>query len=140
MRNGLQAMFLAAFVAGVPLCNPAKADDMGDVQAAISAQLQAFRAADGAAAYSYAAPNIRSYFPSAEIFMKMVEQGYAPVYHSSNATFGSLKSEASGFRQEVFLSDADGQSWIASYTLQRQPDGSIKISGCQIRKGEDVGA
>lgn len=140
MRATLQALFVAAALSGTLSAVPARADDSSDIQSTISAQLQAFRVEDGAAAYSYAAPNIKTYFPSADIFMSMVKQGYAPVYKSSSATFGALKPEGSGFRQEVFLSDMDGQSWIASYTLERQADGSMKITGCQIRKGDDVSA
>ena len=140
MCKSLQAVLLTAALLGFSPAFPAYADDAGDVQATINAQLQAFRVEDGATAYSYAAPNIKTYFPSPDIFMKMVQQGYPPVYHSTNATFGALKPEAGGFRQEVFLSDVDGQSWIASYTLERQPDGSMKITGCQIRKGDDVSA
>ena len=48
-------------------------------QTTIDSQLKAFLADDGAAAYSYAAPNIRELFPTADIFMGMVTNGYAPV-------------------------------------------------------------
>ena len=119
---------------------PAQADDLSDVKAVVSAQLEAFKRNDGSAAYSYAAPNIHRMFPSAQMFMTMVEGGYAPVFRSSNAVFGEMKAEGSGFRQEVFLTDPNGQSHIASYTLERQPDGSLKITGCSIRKGDDNAA
>ncbi|MEC5290238.1 hypothetical protein VSX64_05540 [Aurantimonas sp. C2-6-R+9] len=29
---------------------------------------------------------------------------------------------------------------MASYTLERQVDGSMKITGCAIRKGDDLAA
>lgn len=119
---------------------PVQADDSSDIKAVVAAQLEAFKRNDGVAAYSYAAPNIRQMFPSAQIFMTMVEGGYAPVFRSSNAVFGEMKAEGSGFRQEVFLTDPNGQSHIASYTLERQPDGSLKITGCSIRKGNDISA
>jgi len=132
-----------AFIVGIALTaasTSARADDASDARSVITGQLDAFKAQDGAQAYGFAAPNIRQMFSSPEIFMTMVERGYPPVYRSSNATFGPLKAEGAGLRQEVFLSDQNGQSWIASYTLQRQPDGSLKITGCQVRKGDDVGA
>lgn len=118
----------------------ARADDAGDIQTAISGQLQAFKTGDDAAAYSYAAPNIQRMFPSRAAFMAMVEGGYAPVFRSSNAVFGKMSAEGTGFRQEVYLTDTAGQSYIASYTLERQPDGSVKITGCALRKGNDVSA
>ena len=129
------AMVLVALVPRLAL-----ADDAGDIQSVISGQLQAFKAGDGTAAYSFAAPNIQRMFPSQEAFMAMVEGGYAPVFRSSNAVFGKMTPEGTGFRQEVFLTDPNGQSFIASYTLERQQDGSLKITGCSIRKGNDVTA
>lgn len=119
---------------------PASADDRSDVTAAISAQLQAFRADDAAAAYTHAAPNITNLFPTAEQFMSMVRRGYAQVYRAGNVTFGPMTAEGTGFRQEVFLTDPEGRNWIASYTLARQPDGSMKITGVQIRESDDLSA
>jgi hypothetical protein len=124
----------------LPASLPASADDAGDIKSVISGQLQAFKSGDGSAAYSYAAPNIKRMFPSEAAFMAMVEGGYAPVFRSSNAVFGPMTAEGGGFRQEVYLTDSGGQSYIASYTLERQPDGSLKITSCAIRKGTDVSA
>jgi hypothetical protein len=36
--------------------------------------------------------------------------------------------------QKVDIVDADGVAWEALYTLQRQPDGSLKITGCSLLK------
>jgi hypothetical protein len=139
MRQFLTSLTLAGLLlTAAPLAS--RADDAGDIQTVISGQLQAFKTGDGAAAYSYAAPNIQRMFPSQAAFMAMVEGGYAPVFRSSNAVFGKMTAEGSGFRQEVYLTDPTGQSYIASYTLERQPDGSLKITGCAIRKGSDVSA
>lgn len=140
MRKGIRLAIVAAALSIAVSGTPAMADDSGDVQAAISGQLQAFRSDDGTAAYSYAAPNIKAIFPSAQAFMSMVRSGYDPVYHSNAAVFGKLSPEGSGFRQEVYLTDSSGKNWIASYTLERQPDGSMKITGCAIRKSDDVSA
>ena len=131
---------LLGFLALAALAHPALADDGSDARATIGAQLEAFRADDGARAYSFAAPNIQRLFPSPDIFLSMVAQAYPAVHRAGNVTFGPLKAEGAGLRQEVYLSDAKGQSWIASYTLERQPDGSLKITGCQMRKGSDIGA
>ncbi|ORE89676.1 DUF4864 domain-containing protein [Aurantimonas sp. 22II-16-19i] len=130
-------LFLAALLAfAAPLA--ARADDAGDIRATIAGQLDAFNAGDGAAAWSYAAPNIQAIFPTPDVFMGMVRSGYDPVYRSSNPVFGPLKAEGQGFRQEVRITDRNGKSWIASYTLQRQADGSMKITGCSLREGDDV--
>ena len=139
MRKTLQSLALTTTML-LTLALGARADDAGDIKSVISGQLQAFKAGDGNAAYSYAAPNIKQMFPSQAAFMAMVEGGYAPVFRSSNAVFGKMTPEGKGFRQEVYLTDTSGQSYIASYTLERQPDGSLKITSCAIRKGTDVSA
>lgn len=131
---------LLAFLPLLALASPGFADDGSDARAAIGGQLDAFRADDGARAYAFAAPNIQRIFPSPDIFLTMVAKAYPAVHRARNVTFGPLKPEGAGLRQEVYLSDPDGQSWIASYTLERQPDGSLKITGCQMRKGTDIGA
>ncbi|MBP0615379.1 DUF4864 domain-containing protein [Jiella mangrovi] len=136
MRSAATVFLVASLTIAAPLS--AKADDASDIRAAISAQLGAFNSGNGAEAYSYAAPNIKSMFPNPDVFMGMVQSAYDPVYHSQSAVFGPMKPEGPGFRQEVYLTDRKGKSWIASYTLERQPDGSMKITGCALRKGEDV--
>ncbi|MCE7028304.1 DUF4864 domain-containing protein [Jiella avicenniae] len=136
MTSAPTLLLCAALAFAAPVS--ARADDAGEIRAAISAQLEAFNAGNGAEAYSYAAPNIQAIFPSPGQFMGMVQSAYDPVYHSRSAVFGALKPEGDGFRQEVYLTDRKGKSWIASYTLQRQPDGSMKITGCSLRKGNDV--
>ncbi len=140
----MPSRFLATLTLGAGLAVSSvglvQADDASDIKAVISGQLQAFKAGDSAGAYGYAAPSIKSMFPSPDIFMGMVRGGYAVVADSNNVTFGPMRSENDGFRQEVNMTDSTGQSFIASYTLARQPDGSLKITGCSIRKGDDVSA
>ncbi|RFC65503.1 DUF4864 domain-containing protein [Fulvimarina endophytica] len=125
-------------VLALVFATPARADDASDIRGAIGAQLQAFRADDGNTAFSYAAPQIQTMFGSEAMFMRMVRDGYPPVYRSSNVTFGDLTRDAEGFRQDVFMTDPNGQAWIADYRLERQADGSMKITGVSLRKSEDL--
>ena len=104
------------------------------VQSTIEQQLNAFLADDADAAYSLAAPNIKQIFPTQDIFMDLVRQGYQPVYRSSSHTFGELKEAAGGLEQIVDIVDASGQYWTARYTLQQQPDGTWKIASCILLK------
>lgn len=104
------------------------------IQSVIEQQLSAFLADDGAAAYSFAAPGIKRMFPTQEVFMELVRQGYQPVYRSHSHEFGELKQTAAGLEQSVDLVDAAGEFWTAIYTLEQQPDGSWKISSCRLVK------
>jgi hypothetical protein len=108
--------------------------DRAAVQAAIARQLNAFLADDAATAYSFAAPNITARFPTDAIFMEMVRQGYRPVYRPRSWSFGPSRENAGQIEQIVDLVDSEGVQWVARYALERQPDGSWKITGCYLLK------
>jgi len=74
----LAVALFALLLALAPLA--AADDDVAAAQGVIRAQEQAFSQDDAAAAYSYASPTIKEFFPGADIFMSMVENNYAPVY------------------------------------------------------------
>ena len=116
------------------LASPAAADDLTAAQDVIRAQEQAFSRDDAVAAYSHAAPGIRQIFPQADIFMSMVQQSYAPVYRHRSFEFGEARNEGDRVAQRVNIVDANGEAWEALYTLERQADGSFKITGCSLRK------
>lgn len=108
------------------------AGDSSAIQGIIQSQIDAFRQDDGAAAYGLASPTIQQIFPSVGVFMDMVRGQYQPVYRPRSVTFGPLADSPSGPQQKVFLVGPDGKSWVALYTLEREPDGSWKINGCVL--------
>lgn len=120
------------------LAIPAHADDIASAQSVISAQEQAFGRDDAAAAYSYAAPAIRERFPAADMFMTMVRNAYTPVYRHKSFEFGEGKVEGDWIAQRVHITDANGEMWEALYTLERESDGSLKITGCTLLKAGEV--
>jgi hypothetical protein len=122
------------------LAQPAIAgDDVAAAQSVIRSQEQALAHDDAAAAYSYAAPEIHGLFPQADIFMSMVQRGYAPVYRHKSFEFGESRVADGKIAQQVHIVDANGEPWEALYTLEQQGDGSLKITGCQlIKAGQDV--
>jgi uncharacterized protein DUF4864 len=116
------------------LAAPAAADDVAAAQGVIRAQEQAFSRNDAAAAYSHAAPEIKQLFPEADIFMKMVQQAYTPVYRHKSFEFGEARAADGRVAQRVHIVDDNGEAWEAMYTLEQQPDGSLKITGCSLLK------
>src|SRR5262245_13985979 len=116
------------------LASSAFADDVAAAQSVIRAQEQAFGRDDAATAYSHAAPEIRQLFPEAEIFMRMVLQGYPPVYRHKSFEFGEARSDGGRIAQRVHIVDDNGEAWEAMYTLEQQSDGSLKITGCSLLK------
>jgi hypothetical protein len=129
----MRALVLLAFLIGLaaPGC---AADDVATAQGVIRSQEQAFSRDDSAAAYSHAAPAIQQIFPDAESFMAMVRSSYAPVWRHKSFEFGEARSSDGKIAQRVHILDAEGVPWEALYTLELQPDGSLKITGCVLLK------
>lgn len=123
---------LVVFLIG--LGSPAFADDVAAAQSVIRAQEQAFGRNDAAAAYSHAAPAIQQIFPQADIFLQMVQQAYPPVYRHKSFEFGEARAAGGRIAQRVHIVDDNGEAWEALYTLEQQPDGSLKITGCSLLK------
>jgi hypothetical protein len=132
----LLALFAALWLG---LVLPAQAaDDVAAAQGIIRSQVEAFSRDDAAAAYSYAA-EIHGIFPRADAFLGMVQRSYAPVYRHKSFEFGEARVSDGQIAQHVHIIDANGEPWEALYTLQHEPDGSLKIVGCVLLKaGQDV--
>lgn len=136
MRTVLFALLLTLSSAAQAL----EEADRGPIRAVIERQIEAFRRDDAAAAYAQAAPSIQGLFPSQEGFMRMVGEGYAPVYRPRTFSFAEERDGAAGPIQTVRIQDEEGRDWIALYSLERQPDGTWRISGCSLTRepGETV--
>jgi hypothetical protein len=125
-------LLLALLFSNVQLASAA--DDIATAQGVIRSQEQAFSHDDAAAAYSYAAPAIQHMFREPDIFMYMVQNNYPPVYRHKSFEFGEARAADGQIAQRVHIIDADGEAWEALYTLEQQPDGSLKITGCSLLK------
>jgi hypothetical protein len=110
------------------------AEDVAAGQSIIRAQEEALGRDDAAAAYAFASPGIQQRFHDPETFMSMVRNGYTPVYRHRSFEFGEAKITNGTILQEVHIIDANGAAWEALYTLEPQPDGSLRISGCVLTK------
>ena len=117
------------------LAAPARAaDDVAAAQNVIRSQEQAFGRDDATAAWSYASPALQEVFQRPEIFMLMVQQGYAPVYRHRSFEFGEARAADGHIAQRVHIVDDNGEAWEALYTLEQQPNGRLKITGCSLLK------
>ena len=108
--------------------------DQSAVRGIIQDQIEAFRRDDPARAFSYASPALQTMFGSQERFMAMVKQGYQPVYRPRSYTLGEFKDTPEGTSLSVQIQDWEGIDWVAIYTLEQQPDGTWRISGCYLAK------
>ena len=122
----------AAILASLPA--QAGEAEVKAAQTVIQNQFEAFLADDAARAYSFAAPNIKRFFPTQQSFMAMVESGYMPVRRPQSYAFGkSQEMSATSIVQQVLLVGPDGKTYEAVYRLEMQPDGSWLITGVSMR-------
>jgi hypothetical protein len=113
--------------------------EVRSAQSAIDGQLRALLADDGPAAYAFAAPNVKRIFPTVEAFMGMVTNGYAPVRRPRNYAFGKVQEMSpTSIVQQVLIVGPDGKDYEAVYTLELQPDGTHKITGCSLRASNSL--
>ncbi len=112
--------------------------DVKAAQSVIDGQIAAFRAGDNVAAYGLASPGIKRIFPTLESFMAMVG-GYQPVYRPKSYAFGKADELGNGrILQRVMLVGPDGKDYEAVYMMERQPDGTFRISGVSLHEANTV--
>lgn len=134
------AWMLPLAVIAAPAAAAVSPADRAAIEAVISAQIEAFRRDDGPAAYAFAAPNVQALFPTVEIFMRMVERGYAPVYRPQAVRFAETVIEGGEVVQRVLLRGPDGRAHLALYTMERQADGAWKIAAVVLIVLPETGA
>ena len=131
---------LAAFAAATPASGKeVPAAEARAIRVVVEAQLDAFGRDDADQAFSYAAPSIQQMFGSPGNFMRMVRIGYPVVYRPASVVF--LKPERldgdgldGDVMQSAQMTDEAGQVWVAHYRMQRQPNHTWRIGGCQVEK------
>ena len=139
VRSLTFALCLFGFVASSPAAD-VTAEDAAAIRAVITEQLDAFARDDGPRAFSLATNGIRERFRSPEVFMDMVRTGYPVVYRPKSVEFEKPVVVDGEIIRPVRMSDAEGESWIAFYPMQREPDGRWRINGCQLERVRGVRA
>ncbi len=118
---------------------PVSARDQAAIRSVITSQVDAFRRDDAASAFSLAAPAIQGMFHTPDAFIEMVRRGYAAVYRPRSFEFGALMQQEGTISQFVDLIGPNGAAYTARYVLEQEPDGSWRISGCEIVQSRSLG-
>jgi ketosteroid isomerase-like protein len=104
----------------------------------IGQQINAFQRRDKAAAWALATPQLQKRFSNPDVFMAMVDGHYEAIAKAHKFNFEAIAKRADSGGdmrvQKVFLTDQRGKGFFATYLMQKQPDGSWKIAGCQLLK------
>ena len=136
-RTGLATGLLVVAVLAFAAAYAFRATHEADIQAAITAQIDAFKRNDGAAAFAIAAPEIQAKFKTPNSFMRMVAASYPQVYRPQRVDFLEVVEAQGHFLQKVLLIDHDGNDVMAVYALV-QVDGAWRISGCVLSRPPGV--
>ena len=105
------------------------AEEVAAFRGVISAQVKAFRADAWEDAFSFASPDIRRMFGTAETFRSLVMGGYEAVARPEVFEFEDATVIDGKPTQPVFVVGPDGVAKRALYFMEKQPDGSWKIDG-----------
>ena len=133
MLRSILAVVLLAFMSVAAFAQSISETEKTEFQRIIAAQISAFRADDGPRAYSFAAPVVRNIFPTPEIFMSMVKRGYPQVYRPQSFNFTEALIDPMGRpAQKMLVVGPDGKTYEALYSMEKQPDGTWRISGCTL--------
>lgn len=130
--------FVLLLLTAPSLAAPASASPVSEVEeaairAVVQGQLDAFQRDDDQAAFGFASPMIQDLFRTAEGFMAMVREGYAPVYRPRVVAFQDIILYRGKPTQLVYLVGPDGRGVLAHYLMVRQADGTWRIDGCILQ-------
>lgn len=136
VRNGL-ALWMALAILPSPAFADAvdrlSNDDRAAIRQTIEGQIAAFKADDADLAFSFAAPMIQDRFGDASRFVAMVKRGYMPVYRPRQVEFSDLLDVRGKPTQRLVVVGPDNGVFSAYYMMERQTDGSWRISACILR-------
>lgn len=138
MRRLIAVPFAAFVILMIGVFAPASHAQTGPdtaVQEVITRQLDAFKRADGAAAFAFASPTIQGLFGDMSTFLGMVERGYPQIFRSRSAKFLKLAIVDGRLVQNVLIEGADGSVITAAYEMI-EIDGQWRINGVSLARGE----
>lgn len=137
--NCMAGLLAAGSAALLLVCTPLPASaapftaaDEKTVRTVVQAQLAAFAKDDAAKAFSFAAPNVQKAVGTPQGFMAMVRRDYPVVYRPASVAFLKPDGKNDQVIQRVQMADANGVSWLAVYSLERQSNKAWRITGCVV--------
>ena len=138
MRVGLAVAMMLMVVAGAVVAQ----DGDAPWQAAVTGQIEAFRAQDGAKALSFAGEGFRLQFAAQpEAFDEaIIAAGYGAIVDSRSHSFGEFNRVGeAGVLQVVKFVGPDQGLYEAIYQLADEPDEGWRVQGVVLRRTAGVG-
>lgn len=110
--------------------------DVLQVQAVVLAQFQAFAADDADAAFETATPEVRKSVGDPRRYLALVRGSYPMLYHPAGFGFLASHVDRNQVLQVVAIRDKDDKTWLALFSLERQPDNTWRIGGCVVAEND----
>lgn len=110
--------------------------EVQQVRAVILAQLKAFAEDDAEAALATATPEVRKSVGDAGRFLALVRGNYPMVYRAAGFGFLPPALQKGQVLQVVTLRDRDDRTWLALFSLERQPDDTWRIGSCIVAEND----
>jgi len=107
-------------------------DDWREIRRVVADQRAALVAGEGDRAFAHASPGIRRQFGDPVRFLAMVRSSYADLVDATDAAFVDGAMIDGHVIQPLRLTLPGGTVRVALYTMEKQPDGHWRISGCAI--------
>ena len=136
MRRLLLSLVLSLLPA---LSAPAQETRNPAIETIIQQQFDAFRADDVGTAFSFASPNIKGIFGTAENFGMMVRNGYPMVWRPAEVQYLELREVAGNLWQRVMVTDQSGRTHLLDYQMVQTGQG-WQINAVQLLPQAGVGA
>ena len=140
MRQALAALVLMFGFAGPGWAQTElSAADRAAIRTVITQQIEAFQHDDGEAAFAFASRSIQEQFGGPDRFLTMVRRAYPAVHRPRAVDFSELLLGNDTVVQQVELVGPEGEAALALYSMERDPAGLWRISGCTLVKSARVG-
>ncbi|OAN86138.1 DUF4864 domain-containing protein [Sulfitobacter geojensis] len=107
------------------------AAQQAEIEGAISAQIEAFKADDFEQAFTYATPTLQRLFQSPQNFQRMVTTQYPMVWRPAEVRYLERKAYEGSVFQKVQIVDAKGVMFLLLYQMQ-ETDAGWRIAGVQF--------
>lgn len=96
MIKTIPALMMVLALMGGPIGKADQKDNVAAMRLVIQTQLNAFARSDAVTAYAQASPEIHSIFPTTEVFMMMVRQGYSALIAPAVVGFLGVIGDTAG--------------------------------------------
>ncbi|MEO0406164.1 MAG: DUF4864 domain-containing protein [Cyanobacteria bacterium P01_A01_bin.135] len=112
--------------------------DRADIRSVIEQQIQAFRQGNAEAAFAFASPGIQEQFKTPQLFIKMVQTAYDPLYRARSVVFQDIGTVEGKLAQQVVIMGPDEALYRVYYLMQRQSNSDWRINGCYLTRMKET--